>query len=206
MARLICKWLAALVVVGGALVPANGVGPADRAKTSAMAKDDYAKVFLTAKDLPGMKLAWDKRYESEEDDFVDATYKKLGGLRWGKVMWNVPDRAKVAPIHDLEDSRWVFPSAEGAGAFLKNRVATYYSKLPVVKTSKIGDETYAFGGIRMHSYNPTIDHRHCTIAFRQGNVVVEVYAKHYDLKAKLSPTTLGPLCQKIAERIKATAR
>lgn len=202
MVRTICLCMAIVAFVVNLAAPANGVGRSTKEKLSAVVREDYAKVFLGADDLPGMKMRQDSRHRGADPQ--DAKYRKLGGMHSGLTVWTPEDR-KNAPIHRLVDIRWVFPSAAAAREYLKSELSAIGEGMaPVKDVPRIGEEIYVFGGI--FEFPGSIPFRNYIMAFRQGNVVVKFYAMHSDANSTMRPATLAPFCQKIVARINATQR
>ncbi len=206
--RTLLALVPAFLVAAVGLLPAlAGTSATARAagkeKVSGLAKEDYEKIYLAPGEIPGMRQTHDNRHRGADRD--DRAYVRLGGLRSGSTVWHA-ERGKKARLNRVVDIRWVFPSAEAAGRYLKEQLSAMAEDQPKVRTLMlVGQECHVFGGLFKSPFGD-VSFRHYIVIFRQGNVVVKFYAMHEDPNGPLRPGTLEPLCRVIEKRIKAVAR
>jgi hypothetical protein len=112
------------------------------AATAASHLSDFASVFLTAGDLPGMTISLDSLYC--DPDPGDYAFRACGGLYLGVRSWS---GGHTDPIWRLHDVRIAFPSAEQAAAYHAERLAISSEGFPPVAGALLaGEDCRVFGG------------------------------------------------------------
>jgi hypothetical protein len=112
------------------------------ATTAATRLSNFASVFLTAGDLPGMTMSLDSLHC--DPDPGDYAFDACGGLHLGVRSWS---GGRTDAIWRLHDVRIAFPSAEHAAVYHAERLAINSEGFPPVAGAPLaGEDCHVFGG------------------------------------------------------------
>lgn len=180
-------------VLGSAALVGTGIRAEDE-KTS-----EFAKTFLTAEDLPGMKLREDHRDAGAPPG--DESFKKLGGVNYGLVVW-IPEEEGKSKIDRMVEIHFVFPDADSAQKYLSENIKMLAESMPQIKNApKVGDPTVVVGGLQTHPF--LADHKFYSYIFlyRVDRTLIKLYAYQDGAERKLQPLGVFPIAKKIADRV-----
>ena len=151
----------------------------------------WSTLFLDDTELGGYQRGVDHR-DSAPEDRVFASH---GGLRTGYREWIGSD---TAPVHQVVDTRWMFPSAKAATAFVQATLTRAAEKLPSVPAPALGDTAHAWGGPGPAGVRVQI------LLVRIGRVVARIAATEGPKAARLfqplGPQHLVPYGEAIVKR------
>ena len=122
------------------LAALEGGRPAAPAATA----DDpaWSSLFLDDNELPGFRRDEPGVALPQAEDCV---FTRRGGLASGSAIWLGSD---ASPVYRVVDTRWLFPSARAATAFVQAILPITGDGLPSVPMGKLGDAAYGWGDAR----------------------------------------------------------
>ncbi len=129
---------------------------------------EYRKLFLSAEDIPKMKLGQNNLISRPDKE--DVSFARFHGQLVGMMIWNGGSEDTVWRINDI---RWVFPDDSSAESYFLATLHDNSEGAPLIRSQPLGDDNRAYGGplsmggMKMVNYYSL---------FRVGRVVCKLFA------------------------------